>query len=189
MHHRASTQKVCKLLDLNTEDTFTLFIVVFVYNHCTKNLKNVNMVLFLTNEYMFDYRYYSFLYQTSVISKEITLLFGFLHGPDFWGLDDIVVLDTYTNDGIPVNVDGSFESNNLTRSYSQCSLTESRTSLAQILWDFPHVGNSYYGDGTTSGLTYLIQSFPIVGGRNYNVSFWLQNNGDPSNVAVVLINS
>jgi hypothetical protein len=57
------------------------------------------------------------------------------------------------------------------------------------MWDFPHSGDSYYSDGTETGMTYLVKSFPIVGGRNYNVSFWLENNGDPQNSAIVLINS
>jgi len=138
---------------------------------------------------MFDYRQYNFLYQASVISTKISLLFGFQHQSDFWGLDDILVTDTYTNTGTPVNSDGTFESNNLTMSYTQCSLTNERITLAQILGDFPHLGDCYYSDGTQSGMTYLIQSFSIVGGRNYNVSFWLQNNGDQPNLAIVLIYS
>ncbi|CAF1390434.1 unnamed protein product [Adineta steineri] len=49
--------------------------------------------------------------------------------------------------------------------------------------------NCYYIDGTQNGLTYLIQSFPIVRGRTYDISFWLQNNRNGPNLADVLVDS
>ncbi|CAF1367843.1 unnamed protein product [Adineta ricciae] len=167
-------------------------LTAYIYNQCTTNMQNPTLLLTLTNQDMFDYRQFSYSISSSVISTKLTLAFGFQHQTDFWGLDDIVAFDTYTKTSDSTNLDGSFESNNLTMSYSQCRLTTDKNNypfLSQISWDFPHLGNCYYTDGTQSGLTYLIQSFPIVGGRTYDVSFWLQNNGNGQNLAVILVDA
>ncbi|CAF0896070.1 unnamed protein product [Adineta steineri] len=171
-----------------TSSTSVVSSGAYVFNQCTEKYQPLTTLLFITNQDIFDYRQYSFIYQASVISAKINILFGFQHQSDFWGLDDVVVTDMYTNDGVALNSDGSFELNNLTKSYTQCNLN-SGTVLAQILGDFPHLGDCYYSDGSPDGMIYLIQTFPIVGGRNYNVSFWLQNNGAQPNLAVAFISS
>lgn len=125
------------------------------------------------------------MYRPNVISTNIYIMFGFRHDTKSWALDKISVTDTTTNTDIIT--DGDFESNYLKKSYSQCILSNTRSSTTDILFDIPYSGDFYYNDQTRVGMTYLMQQLTVVGGRYYNISFYLENRGYTNNTFLLLI--
>ena len=112
-------------------------------------------------------------------------MFGFRHDNSSWSLDQISVVDMTSNENI-IN-DGDFESNYLTKSYSQCILSSTRSSTSDILFDNPYSGDFYYHDQTNVGMSYLIQKLTVTGGRYYNISFYLENRGYSINSFLLLV--
>jgi len=125
------------------------------------------------------------MYRPNVVSTNIYIIFGFRHDNKSWSLDKISVNDTTTNGDIIT--DGDFESNYLKKSYSQCILSNTRSSVTDILFDIPYSGDFYYNDQTQVGMTYLMQQLPVTGGRYYNITFYLENRGYAPNTFLLLI--
>ena len=139
----------------------------------------------LGNEEPFPYRLYSVIYRPSVIAQRVTLLFGFYHDTRSWAIDQISMIDK--TDGSDVFVDGDFESNYLTQSYERCILSSTISASGDILFDLPFSRDFYYHDQTNGGMTYLFQSVDVIGGRYYNISFYLENRGYRSNSFVLIV--
>ena len=139
----------------------------------------------LVDKEPFPYGLQSVIYRPSVIAKRVTLLFGFRHETRSWAIDLISMIDK--TDGTDIFVDGDFESNYLTRSYEQCILSSTRSANGDLLFDLPFNGDFYYNDQTNAGMTYLFQSVDVIGGRYYNISFYLENRGYRSNSFVLIV--
>jgi hypothetical protein len=105
----------------------------------------------------------------------MTLIFGLRHDDKSWSIDKISVIDTTTQNET-IN-DGDFELNYLTKYYTRCVLSNTRSSTADTLFDNPYSGDFYYNDITYVGMAYLTQQINIVGGRYYNITFYLENRG------------
>jgi hypothetical protein len=150
-------------------------------------MSNVQALMSLNDEEPFPYRYFSLIYRPSVITRQISLFFGFRHEQRSWSIDQIQLVDRTTN--VDQIRDGNFESNYLLQSYSRCILSNTRSSDGDIVFDLPYSGDFYYNDQTSVGMTYLIQSVNVVGGRYYNLSFVLENRGYPNNAFVLLVAS
>lgn len=112
-------------------------------------------------------------------------MFGFRHDNQSWSLDKISFNDTTTEQDLIQ--DGDFESNYLTKYYSQCILSNTRSSVTDILFDNPYSGDFYYNDQTNVGMTYLSQTISVIGGRYYNISFYLENRGYANNTFILLV--
>lgn len=112
-------------------------------------------------------------------------MFGFRHDNKSWALDKISFVDTTTQ--IDIIKDGDFESNFLHQSYSQCIVSNTRSSTSDILFDIPYSQDFYYNDQTVVGMTYLTQKIPVEGGKYYNISFYLENRGYKENYFVILV--
>ncbi|UJR29554.1 hypothetical protein I4U23_010771 [Adineta vaga] len=159
--------------------------IEYVTNECTQSMSSITILNSLIDQEPFPYRYYNHIYRPSVILKTVSIIFGFRHDIKSWSLDKISVIDTTTN--IDVIQDGDFESNYLNQSYAQCILSNTRNSISDILFDLPYSNDFYYNDQTNVGMTYLSQIINIVGGRYYNISFYLENRGYPNNLFVLLV--
>jgi hypothetical protein len=123
----------------------------------------------------FPFKYHNVLYRPSVVLKQITLFFGFNHNDKSWSIDKISVIDTTTQNET-LN-DGDFESNYLTLYYTRCVQSNTRTSTGDTLFDNPYSGNFYYNDQTFVGMAFLRQTINIIGGRYYNITYYLENRG------------
>ena len=150
-------------------------------------MRSVEIILSLNDEEPFPYRYYSFNYRPSVITAQAYLLFGFRHDNHSWSIDEISFVDK--TDNREKFMDGGFESNYLRKNYSQCILSNTQKSNGDILFDLPYMGDFYYNDQTTIGMTYLTQTVSVTGGRYYNVSFYIENRGYAKNNFILLIGS
>jgi len=148
-------------------------------------MSSVTPLISLTNVDPFPYQIFNAIYRPSVILTTISIIFGFRQDVSSWALDKISIIDTTASTDIMQ--DGDFESNYLTQSYSQCILSNTRSSTTGILFDLPYSNNFYYNDQTNVGMTYLMQSLNIIGGRYYNITFYLENRGYTNNSFVLLV--
>jgi hypothetical protein len=156
-------------------------------NECTAPSTNTTVLEYLINEEPFPYMIRSYMYRPSVILTSVYLIFGFRHDKSQWALDKITVNDTTTGDNIIL--DGDFESNYLLLHYQYCILSNTRNANPQILFDIPYSGDFYYDDQTVNGMTYISQKLNVIGGRYYNISFYLENRGyaNPTNNFLLMI--
>ena len=158
----------------------------YVQNECRVRPSSSAEVLFwLKDEEPFPYRLLTSLYRPSLITKSISILFGFRHDKSRWSIDGLSLIDVLTNENLLK--DGDFESNYLSRSYNRCVLSNTGSSSGEIFFDLPYSGDFYYADQTTVGMSYLTQNIDLVGGRYYNLSFFLENRGYPNNTFILLI--
>lgn len=177
--------KVFLSLSLRWNGILTLHLE-YVQNECRVRPSTSAEVLFwLKDEEPFPYRLFTSLYRPSLITKSISLLFGFRHDRSTWSIDALSLIDVLTNEDLLK--DGGFETNYLSSSYNRCVLSNTRISSGDIFFDLPYAGDFYYADQTTVGMSYLTQNIDLVGGRYYNLSFVLENRGYPTNNFILLI--
>lgn len=161
-------------------------MIGLISNQCTSRMRNISVLFYSPNDRANGYRMYSFTYVTTTDSTTTTIAFSFTHPTSFWFLDDIEVMDTITMN--LVNIDGGFESNDLSKFYLQCKLPDSDTKIGgETSIVYCKTGDYCYMDETVGDPTYLLHSFSTVGGRSYNIKFWLFNFGGRPNMAMVLI--
>ncbi|CAF1310512.1 unnamed protein product [Rotaria sp. Silwood1] len=170
--------------DTTIDQNATNISTAYTDNECTQPMKITN-VYHLENQEPFPYKFHSFLYRPSVILKKVLLIFGFRHDVSSWSLDKISFVDTTIN--VDKIEDGDFENNYLRKQYDQCILSNTRSSFSDILFDIPYSGDFYYNDQTKVGMTYLTQPIDVIGGRYYNISFYIENRGYPENYFVLLV--
>ncbi|CAF1102266.1 unnamed protein product [Adineta steineri] len=159
----------------------------YTQNECTQSFSKTQVLNYIVDAEPFPYRLYNLIFRPSVIAKSMSLVFGFRHDTASWSLDKISVIDTTML--TETIIDGSFESNYLTKNYYQCILSNTRNSVSDILFDIPYDQDFYYNDQTNVGMTYLIQTLSITGGRYYNITFYLENRGYKENAFVILVGS
>ena len=159
----------------------------YLENECVGRSSSVapQVLFWLENEEPFPYRLFTSLYRPSVLTQRISLFFGFRHDLRSWAIDQITFVDVLTNENLLA--DGDFESNFLSLHYSRCLLSSSGSSSGEILFDLPQSRDFYYSDQTRLGMSYLIQSLDLIGGRYYNLSFFLENRGYPTNSFLLFI--
>jgi hypothetical protein len=158
-----------------------------VNSECTQTMSNVQTLRYINNEEPFPYKYLTNIYRPSVIVSKVNLIFGFRHDKASWSIDNISVNDTTTGENIII--DGDFESNYLNLYYTRCILSNTRSSNGDILFDLPYSQDFYYNDQTNVGMTFLTQQLNVIGGRYYNITFYLENRGYPINTFVLLVGS
>jgi hypothetical protein len=151
----------------------------------TQTTIQTEVLMYQNESAAFPYQIFFRTYRPSVISKSMYVIFGFQNNLKSWALDNISVIDT--TEQKEMFTDGGFESNYLTQSYSQCILSNTRSSTSDILFDIPYDGDFYYNDQTFGGMNYLSQQINIIGGRYYNISFYLENRGYINNSFILLV--
>ncbi|CAM4740122.1 unnamed protein product [Rotaria magnacalcarata] len=156
----------------------------YTKNECTQT-SNVQTIAYLANQEPFPFKLHTYIYRPTVITTTLSVVFAFRHDTSSWALDKISFNDT-TNDQA-LFTDGDFESNYLNENYVQCILSNTRSSITDILFDNPYSNDFYYNDQTNVGMTYLSQQIDVIGGRYYNISFYLENRGYPNNTFLLLI--
>lgn len=104
----------------------------------------------------------------------------------WWALDNVKVFDNTTSS--IVNSEGGFENLNLNTSWTICNPSDS-CFAGEISKEHAHTGNNSYLDGAIQNADYLIQSIPTVGGRLYQINFWLKNLGSNPNSATLIVGS
>ncbi|CAF4127743.1 unnamed protein product [Rotaria socialis] len=157
----------------------------YTKNECTQTFSNVETIAYLTYQEPFPFKLHTYIYRPTVITTRLSVMFAFRHDTSSWSLDKISFNDT-TNDQA-LFTDGDFESNYLNKNYEQCILSNTRSSITDILFDNPYSNDFYYNDQTNVGMTYLSQQIDVIGGRYYNISFYLENRGYPNNTFLLLI--
>jgi hypothetical protein len=108
------------------------------------------------------------------------LAFQLRNDPSYWYIDDVSV---YTK-GVQMLVNGGFESGSVspgwtvTLPYGVCGAAGSVTS------NIPHTGSYSFMDGSVGCADQLSQSFAVIAGQVYVVSFWIEMGGSGSAISV-----
>ncbi|CAF0798865.1 unnamed protein product [Didymodactylos carnosus] len=151
-----------------------------VENSCTASLGGPITLLYMSNAAAFAYTYHSFNYVAT--SYQATLSLAFRQDPSWWCLDDIAV----TYGGVNSFQNGGFETGALGTSYTFCN-PQTASSSGTVSTTCPHTGSYSYYDGSVTNPDYISQTFAVVSGRTYVVSFWIRNMGGPTNSATIII--
>jgi hypothetical protein len=120
--------------------------------------------------------YAQYAYSYNATKTVPTLLFG-VEAPTttFIYLDDISVVDT-SNTTVQLLKNPGFENSStaLTGWGVWCSSGCGSGSVGTIITNatYCRTGNCYRGQCSTTNSDYLVQTFPAVIGRTYNISFW-----------------
>jgi hypothetical protein len=124
---------------------------------------------------------------TALYTGIATLEFGFKakSASLAWHLDDVSILDT-TASNIQMLVNGGFE-NNLTGWQVLCSSENCAGSGSFVFAGLTHSGTYCYKGSCFGAYDFLHQSFSIVTGHIYMLSFWLFTGGDPTEAGYVTI--
>ncbi|CAF1213348.1 unnamed protein product, partial [Rotaria magnacalcarata] len=151
-------------------------------NTCTAILSGtVTILVNLSNVPKFLYRYHQYSFIAK--SNKTTMILALRQDPSYWCLDDISV----TNNGTEMWQNGGFELNSLTpQHYTYCN-PDGASASGIISTNCPHSGSYSFYDGSVKYSDYLSQSFATVIGSNYNISFWLANEGGGPNSFLAII--
>lgn len=115
---------------------------------------------------------------TASVNGPVTLAIQLRHDPGYWFLDDVSV----STGGVAKVVNGGFETGLLspwTRTIPNGACTghagNVTSSYGASSGGAPHSGTYFVNDGSTGCADQLSQSFTVVSGTVYNVSFWLKS--------------
>ncbi|CAF1274079.1 unnamed protein product [Adineta steineri] len=114
------------------------------------------------------YWYFSYGYIAQANTSIITFVFA---QRSRWNLDDLSIYDSLNN--IELIEDGSFEGGSL-YAYCECG-AKFRTN--ELTAKSNHSGSYSYEPSSFFSLIKLSQAVDTIVGRNYNISFWLKNQG------------
>ncbi|CAM4831945.1 unnamed protein product [Rotaria magnacalcarata] len=178
---------ICFLKIIRQDDIGAIFfyyaeIGVVLNNTCTAILSGtVTILVNLSNVPKFLYRYHQYSFIAK--SNKTTMILALRQDPSYWCLDDISV----TNNGTEMWQNGGFELNSLTpQHYTYCN-PDGASASGIISTNCPHSGSYSFYDGSVKYSDYLSQSFATVIGSNYNISFWLANEGGGPNSFLAII--
>jgi hypothetical protein len=151
-------------------------------NNCT--LTQITPLLSLNNTAQFTYTFYSIPY--TAVANQTMITFAFRQDPQYWAIDDISVRDATS--GIEVLQNGDFE-NAIFAPFSYCNQSGINDTFSTYSSDnqFPNSGSYAFVDFTANAPDYISQMLILSAGEVYNVTFWLQNGGGPSNSFMVIM--
>jgi glycine/D-amino acid oxidase-like deaminating enzyme len=121
---------------------------------------------------------------TSPVTGTVTLAFQLRNDPDYNYVDDVSVY----NKGVQMLVNGGFESGSLSPGwvlstpYGTCGATGGSVSNTS-----PRTGSYSLKDGSVGCADQVSQSFPVIGGQVYVVSFWIMLGGSGSGISASVI--
>jgi hypothetical protein len=151
-------------------------------NSCT--FTQITTLLSMNNTAQFAYTFYSIPY--TAVDNETMITFAFRQDPSYWAIDDISVIDETS--GIEVLQNGNFE-NAIFAPFSYCDQSGSNITFSTYSSgnQFPNSGSYAFIDYTANAPDYISQMLIMTIGQVYNVTFWLQNGGGPSNSFMVMM--
>ncbi|CAF4206044.1 unnamed protein product [Adineta steineri] len=114
---------------------------------------------------------------TSPRTGSATLAFQLRNDPNYWYVDDVSVYDK----GVQMLVNGGFESGSFSPGWT---LTGNCGSYSTITNVTPHNGTYCFRDGSTGCADQISQSFTVIAGQTYVVSFWTATPGTGSGISI-----
>ncbi|CAF1307344.1 unnamed protein product [Adineta steineri] len=135
---------------------------------CATYDSNPTLLIRLDSLLSKKYWYFSYGYIARANTSIITFVFD--EGSQ-WNLDDLSIYDSLNN--IELIEDGSFEGGSL-YAYCECG-AKFRTN--ELTTKSNHSGSYSYEPSSFFSLIKLSQAVDTIVGRNYNISFWLKNQG------------
>lgn len=136
-------------------------------------------VLSLQNSAQQAYTLYNFTLTATNSTTALTAFFR--QDPAYWALDDVSVTPV-SSPGTELVANGGFETGNFTgwtivgqQGLNAAGRIESGTPGTDTR--STHSGNFDYYDGAVGGVDGISQSFATTVGEDYNLSFWLANDG------------
>ena len=117
-------------------------------------------------------------------ADRITITFAFRHARQYWCLDDVSVIDTLSNDELVIN--GDFE-NHPSDGFIRCNAYGNTSTSSFMPPPFSSTVQRSFCDGSVELPDYLSQPLNTEIGKLYQISFWLQNQGNAPNGAQVVI--
>ncbi|CAF3990295.1 unnamed protein product [Adineta steineri] len=135
---------------------------------CATYDSNPTLLIRLDSLLTSKYWYFSYGYIAQANTSIITFVFA---QRSRWNLDDLSIYDSLNN--IELIEDGSFEGGSL-YAYCECG-AKFRTN--ELTAKSNHSGSYSYEPSSFFSLIKLSQAVDTIVGRNYNISFWLKNQG------------
>ncbi|CAF4174688.1 unnamed protein product [Adineta steineri] len=118
---------------------------------------------------------------TSPRTGTATLNFQLHNTPDYWYVDDVSVY----NKGVQMLVNGGFESSSFLPGWTQTALNGPCVSPGAVNTVAPHTGSYSLQDGSiTCTADQISQSFAVIAGQTYVVSFWMGTPGTGSGISI-----
>ena len=136
-------------------------------------------VLSLSDSAQQSYTHYSFTLAATNTTTSLTAFFR--QDPAWWALDD-VSFTPVSSPGTEMVVNGGFESGDFAgwSIVGQAGLYAGGrvgNGTPGTTTDNSHSGSYYYSDGAVGGVDGIAQSFATTVGEDYNLNFWLANDG------------
>ena len=115
---------------------------------------------------------------TAPASGMATLAFQLRNDPSYSYIDDVSVY----NKGVQMLVNGGFESGSATPGWTVSSPNGVCGTQGAVSTLSPRTSTYCFRDGSTGCADQIAQSFPVIGGQVYVVSFWVQMSGSPPGI-------
>ncbi|CAF1408426.1 unnamed protein product [Adineta steineri] len=135
---------------------------------CATYDSNPTLLIRLDSLLTSKYWYFSYGYIAQANTSIITFVFA---QRSRWNLDDLSIYDSLNN--IELIEDGSFEGGSL-YAYCECG---AKFRMNELTARSNHSGSYSYEPSSFFSLIKLSQAVDTIVGRNYNISFWLKNQG------------
>ena len=114
----------------------------------------------------------------------ISLAFQMRHDPSYWYLDDVSVY----NRGTQMLINGGFETSSLTNSWTVSTpFGVCGSSGAAITTSSVRSGSFSLRDGSTGCADQVSQTFGIISGEVYTISFWILMGGSGSGISLSVL--
>ena len=129
------------------------------------------------------------IYNYTALSNGTAILeFGFKakNPAKAWHLDDVSLLDR-TASNIEMLLNGGFENGSLNGWEVACSSVHCGGIGGVLVQSSCHTGSYCYAGICPGAYDFLRQSFSIISGHIYTLSFWLYTDGDSAQAAYVTI--
>ncbi|CAF1326657.1 unnamed protein product [Didymodactylos carnosus] len=148
---------------------------------CT-NLVCYTQLYFIENQSAAPWTYFSYLYLA--FNTPVTLEFSFRNDNLYWWLDDVSVNKIGNTTDLIIN--GGFETDDFTG--WDLENPYGISFGGRVVNDAAsHTGTYYYCDGATGAADFLSQTFNVIIGATYNVTYWLKGEGSSPSLANVTI--
>jgi len=149
------------------------------------NVSNTTVLYYHTNPTAYTLETYNYTASPSSIGV-LSFSFYTITGTYYWHLDDISLIDTNVSNS-EMLTNGDFENGTLV-GWQQLCTQNCSSSPGTITSSSCHSGSYCYEDACRYGSDYLQQTFPVISGHIYTLSFWLHSDGGPIQQAFVGIN-
>ncbi|CAF1170702.1 unnamed protein product [Rotaria sp. Silwood1] len=147
-----------------------------------------------SNNYLIAYNVTPITYQMQTYTYTATftgmniLEFGFkaVNQIKTWHLDDVSLIDKNASNA-EMLVNGGFENGSLVGWQMLCSNNNCGLTVGNITQSNCHTGSYCYEGACQNAYDFLRQTFPVISGHVYILSFWLYTDGHHSQAAYVNI--